>query len=179
MLQDLPSFRQLQHQVQQDQKEAVPLHVPVSAVRQATSSSLKENPSSSCCTWHGHTEKGTSGCADYTPRQNPLTCHSLGIYNVCSCFCHSRVHDVVAHSVHAARAQSSLLLAGSEGLNAQIHLHQTETHTEIPCAATQENTKPTAPSTATVSKKSLNSSRGKTHRCRMRWSVRSGRSLGW
>lgn len=50
-------------QVQQDQKEAVPLHVPISAVRPATSSSLKANLSSPCHTWHGQTEKGTSGCA--------------------------------------------------------------------------------------------------------------------
>lgn len=119
-------------QAQQDQKEAVPLHVPISATRPATSSSLKENPSSSCHTWPVQTEKGTSGCADDTPRQNPLTCDSLGIYDIGSCFCHSRAHDVIAHSVHAARAQSSLLLAGSKGLDAQIHLHRTQTHPETP-----------------------------------------------
>lgn len=96
---------------------------------------FKENPSSSCHTWQGQTEKGTSGCLDYTLRQNPLTCHSLGIDNVCCCLCDSCAHDVAAHGVHAARAQCSLLLAGSEGLNAQIHLHKREAHIKTPCAS--------------------------------------------
>lgn len=84
--------------------------------------SLKENPFFlPTILGKEQTEKGTP-IAFVKPQDNILTCYSLCIYNVCCCFCHSSIQNIIAHCIQSPRVQSSLLLAGTKGLNAQIHL---------------------------------------------------------
>jgi len=103
------------------------LNVPISSIKPPTSLLTQaKHLSSPCHIWQGMDRKKVILIAFLNISDNTLTCYPLCIYNICCCFCHSCTDNIIAHCIHSPRVQSSLLLAGTKCLDAQIHLCITE-----------------------------------------------------
>lgn len=110
-----------------------PQHVTISDVKPTASLlTTRKTLSSSCHTWQ-QTDRKAHLIFFSDTSHNILTCYSFCIYNICCCFCHSCVKNIIAHCIHSSRIQRSLLLAGAKGLDAQIHLCTRKTQRTTLC----------------------------------------------